>query len=392
MSTRIPITPEVLKWARESAGYELEQLASKQGFSKFPEWETGELSPTYPQLEKIAKQLNRPIAIFLFPSPPEEEPIEKSLRAMSQEDIKNLSPEIRKLFKQAKAYQYSLKELWEPEQEQQRKRIRWLTSIGSGSPEELATKARQILNVSIEEQLSWRNSDIALKHWRNVLADNGVYVFKEPFKNDVVAGFCVYDELYPIIFVNSSSSKNRQIFTVFHELAHLVYRESYLDIFDDRMWRLEILQPSHIEVTCNAFAGEFLVPEPSLLAFADATQSVNESTVNDLAERFHVSKYVILRRFHTLGMVDTNFYQKKVEEWESSFDLWGEQKQEKVSDTGGGDYYNNKMSYLGQSYLTLVFRNYAQGRISMEEAASHLNVKVKSFPTIEEKFLTRSEV
>ena len=392
MGTEIPINPELLKWARETAGYALEELASKQGFSKFPEWEAGERYPTYPQLEQIAKKLHRPVAIFFFPSPPEEEPIEKSLRAISEEDVKNLSPGIRQLFRQAKAYQHSLRELWAEEREQQAQRISWLSDIATENVKELASRVRQILGISVEEQKLWKSSDAALKQWRNALAENGIYIFKEAFQNDRVAGFCIYDDLYPIVFINNSVGKNRQIFTVFHELAHLIYKDSYLDIFDARMWQLEIQQPSHIEVQCNAFAGEFLVPDSDLRS--DIIEGeVGDKTLDELAESYHVSKDVVLRRFLTSNFIDTNEYQRRMTEWTERFqEREAEQKESQNKSDKSGNYYNSKMAYLGDAYLTLVLRNYSQGRISMEEAASHLDVKVKTFPVIEEKFLSRSVV
>src|SRR5262249_42275290 len=122
----MPINPDVLRWAREIAGYTLEEISKKQSLSKFSKWEAGEAAPTYAQLEKIADTLHRPIALFFFPAPPEEETIEKSLRAVSEEDVASLSPTIRQLFRKAKAFQISLKELHAADAGNQTQRISWL--------------------------------------------------------------------------------------------------------------------------------------------------------------------------------------------------------------------------------------------------------------------------
>src|SRR3546814_17029352 len=54
------------------------------------------------------------------------------------------------------------------------------------------------------------------------------------FRTDDFSGFCLYDEEFPIIYVNNSSAKTRQIFTYFHELAHLVFHTSGIAKVRDR--------------------------------------------------------------------------------------------------------------------------------------------------------------
>ncbi len=382
----MPINRDVLRWAREIAGYSLEEISKKQSLSKFPQWEEGKSAPSYAQLEKIAEILHRPIALFFFPDRPQEETIEKSLRAVSEEGIASLSPTIRQLFRKAKAFQISLRELQSGDSVNQSNRIAWINSANSGSIPQIAKKVREALGVTLNDQTSWKNSDAALKNWRSLLADHGIYVFKEAFRNDRVAGFCIYDDLYPIIFINNSLEDNRQIFTLFHELAHILFKQSYLDIFDTNFWNLEFNDPSHIEVKCNAFAAEFLVPEQEFVSDAKGV-AINDEIFRILAAKYHVSREVILRRFLTHKYVDKAFYQSKVHEWDQGYAA--KKQKEKESKKSGGDPYNTKIAYLGNAYLSLVLRNYSQGSISLEEAASHLDVKEKFFPKIEERFLSR---
>lgn len=382
----MPINPDVLRWAREIAGYSLEEISKKQSLSKFPQWEDGKSAPSYAQLEKIAEILHRPIALFFFPDRPQEETIEKSLRAVSEEDIASLSPTIRQLFRKAKAFQISLRELQSADIVNQNKRIAWINSANSGSIPQIAKKVREALGVTLSDQTSWKNSDAALKNWRSLLADHGIYVFKEAFRNDRVAGFCIYDDLYPIIFINNSLEDNRQIFTLFHELAHILFKQSYLDIFDANFWNLEFNDPSHIEVKCNAFAAEFLVPEQEFISDAKGV-AINDEIFRILAAKYHVSREVILRRFLTHKYVDKAFYQSKVHEWYQGYAA--HKQKQKEAKKSSGNYYNSKMAYLGDAYLGLVLQSYNQGKINIEEASSHLDVKRRVLPIIEEKFLSR---
>jgi transcriptional regulator with XRE-family HTH domain len=69
------VNPAVLKWAREIAGYELDDLA--RSASTKPErmqlWEAGEAQPTLSQLRNIAWALRRPPAFFFRVEPPDSD-------------------------------------------------------------------------------------------------------------------------------------------------------------------------------------------------------------------------------------------------------------------------------------------------------------------------------
>ena len=68
MSEKAYITPNVLKWARESARMSEEVAASKVSVSieKLKEWEEGTQQPTIHQAETLAKAYRRPFALFFY--------------------------------------------------------------------------------------------------------------------------------------------------------------------------------------------------------------------------------------------------------------------------------------------------------------------------------------
>jgi ribosome-binding protein aMBF1 (putative translation factor) len=53
------VQPSVLRWARESQGYSLEDVAIhlKRDVVEVASWEAGTATPTYPQLEVLAYTL-----------------------------------------------------------------------------------------------------------------------------------------------------------------------------------------------------------------------------------------------------------------------------------------------------------------------------------------------
>ena len=50
----LPITPAVVKWARERAGYSTDD--AERHFKKIAAWKAGEALPTYVQVEQMAAQ------------------------------------------------------------------------------------------------------------------------------------------------------------------------------------------------------------------------------------------------------------------------------------------------------------------------------------------------
>ena len=96
----------------------------------------------------------------------------------------------------------------------------------------MVESVRKFLNIGLEEQKKWEDCDTALKKWRNALAKHDIFVFKEAFRDSGVSGFCLYDKLFPVIFINNSIPKTRQIFTLFHELANLLHSCSIFLYFE----------------------------------------------------------------------------------------------------------------------------------------------------------------
>ena len=372
---KIPITPAVLTWARIRAGYSLNEAQSV--FRDIEAWEMGESFPSYPQLEKLADKFKTPIAVFFFPEPPELEPISNSFRTMPQSQFEKISRQVRFLLRKAKAFQVSLAELNDKRNPADRLITRDLAFSVNAPLADMAAKVRDYLDVTLEQQIAWENADKALENWRYRLNDVGVFVFKDAFREEDYSGFCLYDDEFPIIYVNNSTAKTRQIFTLFHELAHLVYHTSGVDTFRDDY--IDALQgdAKRIEILCNRFAARFLVPAD---AFARELGGIEPSreTAALLADRFHVSREVMYRIFLDRDLIDR-------EEYESGTATFADDKIRGK----GGDYYNNQIAYLGQRYIGLALRQYHANRIDAAQLADHLNIAPRNIASLEEKFLGR---
>ena len=171
-----------------------------------------------------------------------------------------MPPEIIKKYRKAKLYQLYLEELYE-EQKPVNTSILETLNLDTTIDFSIITKEiRESLDISIDKQSKWKSAGIAFKMWRKALEANGIFIFKDAFLNDDYSGFCLYDEKYPIIFVNNSMADSRQVFTLFHELAHLLYRSGGIDFRSRDTTRSFQEYYFNIEVRCNRFGNEFLVP------------------------------------------------------------------------------------------------------------------------------------
>ncbi len=372
---RMPITPAVLTWARERAGYKLEDLAAKPNLRKIAEWESGGLGPTYRQLEKISKTLELPMAVFFFPEPPDLPPIAETFRTLGSAQFDEIPPQVRLLLYKARAFQNGLVELNQGRNPAEREIVREIV-LDRGEPlASGAARIREFLGVPLDEQFEWRDADTALKTWRSAFYRVGVTVFKDAFGADEFCGFSLYDLEFPVIYVNNSNVKTRQIFTLFHELAHLLHRTSGVD----RQGGFEhplASEHSETERRCNALANAILVPATALEGeFSQGSQPRAEA--ERLAKRFSVSREVIYRNFHDRGWIEQAEYESAATEWTA---------QVRTNRSPGGNYYRTKIRYLGEEYISLVLSRFYQGQFEDDELANHLDMKLGNVDRLEEYF------
>lgn len=379
----VGIQPRVLAWARQQSGYSINDVARKlkREPTEVTAWENGDASPTYVQLEKLAYQLyKRPLALFFMPAPPEEPPLKQEFRTLPAAEMDTLLPQTRYLLRTAQAFQFSLKELNEginPVAQPIFKEIRF-----TGRIKQTAQKVREHLKVSLTDRTEWRSADDALKAWRHVVEHSGVYVFKQSFEQKAISGFCLVDDEFPIIFINNSTTKARQIFTLFHELAHVLMGVNAIGKVDEAYIEALPQEDKQIEQLCNALAAELLVPSDDFDGQTVGVQEFDNSILEDWANQYWVSREVILRRLLDMGKIDRDDYVSKIL-------LWQANAQNSDKKGAGGNYYATQVAYLGENYLRLVFDRYYQGRLDVDQVAGHLGIKAKNVSGIEAQLTSK---
>ena len=253
------INPEMLIWARQESGTIIDDVMEKFGADNIKAWESGNDYPTYSQLKDMCNYYRKPVAILFFPEPPILKSVVASCRTLPMKMDLIFSRNITKLLDEARVMQLNLYELYE----NKNPRINKINEevFNCFDIKAVAKKLRRILNIRLEEQKKIKKYEDAFEIWRESFYQVGIYVFKTAFKDEGISGFCLYDNEFPVIYINNSFSLSRQIFTLFHEIYHLLYKTSGLDLFKDPKDANYYKESDEIiERYCNKFAGEFLVP------------------------------------------------------------------------------------------------------------------------------------
>lgn len=362
------VNGKILKWARQTSGKDLDEVFSHFGNDKFLKWEDENDFPTYVQLEKLMRFYRKPILSCFFDETPELKEMKKELRTLPESIKSGFTSEHIKLFDRAEIMQMNLKDL-RPEKQQS------LLSIYNNDWSKLDDKAkevRRILNTSLNQQKSIKKSRDVFDWYKDTLFEFGIYVFQEPFEIDDLSGFCIYDNEYPVIFINSRSTETRKLFTLFHELYHLLSMTTGVDFYSqDRIEELDSNNLTRIEFECNEFAGEFLVPFENLKKVIESQPSLD---LVKLSKLYSVSKEVIVRKLFDMKEISYESYL----DFSKDFREFYKKIVIKKKNSGGPSYYVLKQYKLGHKYIDECFKKYNNSKIDVFDLSRFLGMKVQT--------------
>lgn len=146
MATELaPVTPEVLRWARESIGASLDDAARRAGVTveRIEAWEAGEAEPTVAKLRALARLYQRPLAVLFLPEPPKSFDAMRDFRKLPGQADHTWSRTLHKIYRRALEQQEIAAELAEAEGEALTPRVPALDL--TTPPEEAALIGREAL-------------------------------------------------------------------------------------------------------------------------------------------------------------------------------------------------------------------------------------------------------
>lgn len=363
---KVDVSPELLRWALERAGYIEEALARR--FPRLEYWLRGEDRPTLKQLERFAHVTHAPLGFFFLPEPPEEPVPIPDFRTAGNVHIGRPTPDLLDtiyLCQQRQEWyrEYALAAGQPP-----------LAFVGSARLTDdvvgTAERIRKALGFDLEERSQLPTWTDALRRFIEQADALGVLVMvsgvvgsnnRRKLDPAEFRGFALSDPLAPLVFINGADTKAAQMFTLAHELAHLWLGHSALSDVDPKT-----APENDVERWCNAVAAELLVPLQALRASLKAREELRQ-TLDRLARQFKVSTLVILRRLHDADHLSRErFWAAYEAELERLLQL---------PTSGGGDFYLTTAARLGKRFARAVVEATMEGRTSFTEAYRLLGLK-----------------
>jgi len=390
MSNRIEaiVKPDLLIWARESAGFTKEGAADKMGVKpqKLEDWETGTSRPTIKQLRKLGQMYKRPIAVFyLDENPIDFQPLHDFRRISGtigfQQPVQ-LNFEIRQAIYRRQVALNLIEDLYgEPP------RFKHEISI-TDDPEMVGSQIRDILNIDFEKQKKASGKYGAFNLWRAAIESVGVLVFQSTGVDVAeMRGFSINEFSLPVIVLNSGDTPNGRIFTLLHEFAHVMLKEGGIcDLNEDYDLPPE---KQRIEIFCNRVAGAALIPREDLLN-EDIVIGKTDKNIwtNDelytLAKQFKVSEEVVLRRLLICGLTTNSFYTTKRHEFRKRYEMINKEPKK-----GFPPPDTMAISRAGRAFVKLVLDSYYQEKITSSDLSDYLGVKLTHISKIEDKIMSK---
>ncbi len=369
------LNPAVLKWAREWRGRTLEEAAekAKKSVRDIEAWERGEKTPTVKQARNLAAFYDRPFLELLLPEPPElPEPISlPDYRTHRNMQRPSQNWELRNIQQWAATQRINALDLYSEIGEQPPAFPRILFARAGEAPGAAAARSREIIEFPIERQIRMtleeakKLPDILRQLFEAVgiltLRNTELVKFK-------VRGICIAEFPLPVM-VFTRESPAAQAFTLVHEFAHVLRRQSGVSGTLNRR-----TASTNVEGWCNRFTAAFLMPEDYLRLLIGPRPDRPAPTIRDAefaryARSLRVSPHAMMIRLVDLGYVEADYYWnvKKPE-----FD-----KQEGTFKRGGqSPYYGSRYrGAQGDLYTGLVLEAWSSGRITNHNAAEFMGIK-----------------
>lgn len=337
-------------------------------FPKLYQWIQEEDKPTFNQLADIAQLFNIPFGYFFLNEIPDKLYPIPHFRTQNQHTFRPSQELIDTVETLQKRQQWARDLLIDLRGE----KLSFTDTITINTDIEIAvSKIYTLLNLSSNWAKNLPTWTDALSILINRIEQAGIFVVLNGIVNNNTKrkldlnefrGFVLYDDFAPFVFLNNNDVISGKIFTLIHEIAHVLVGKSAS--FDLRQ-----LQPAtdSTEQYCDRVAAEFLVPT-SLLKMHIQKYGVD---FQGLVRLFKVSQIVIARRLLDLDQITKKEFFAFYEEYVN--------RERKIISSKGGNFYNTAPFRISRRFFDLINSSVKQNKILYTDAFRLTGLKPKTY-------------
>lgn len=367
------VKPEVLEWARESARLSREEAASKLSLSVLDlrMLEEGADDPTIGQLRRMVEVYKRPLAVFFLPKPPKTFDAMRDFRLASSNDGRPYSRALLSAFERVRM---------------QREVVRELAELGDEVPPPFELTLSLDTNAELAGELirGWLGTpapempDAYRKHdlpiWISLAESRSILVTQVAGVSTAeMRGCSISDQPFPVIMLNGKDSPRGRVFTLMHELTHILLHAGGVCDLEERL-ALPRSDSEQTERYCNRVAAAALMSralmlrEP-LVSSASLETRWTDEALKYLADRFGVSQEAMLLRLVGIGRASWEYYFARRHHFRKTYVLHQNQG-------GRLGYYRRKLRDFGHRYVTTVLDAYYREDITDSDLSDYLDIKL----------------
>lgn len=370
------INRKMLMWARENSIFESAfDVASNLGdisAEDILKWENEEDYPSITQVKKLAVIYDVPFASFYLSDEPKSSmPQYVDKRTINNGEINRMSLQLWKEIRRMIARRENMLECNED----------FLNNFDALSDvfavddniDIIAQKIRDYFGISSPYRYKSEYDNNAFAFFREKIEEKGVIVMQlTGISLDEIRGLSLYFEKYPIIAINNKDTPNAKVFSLFHELAHIVRRTSALCTIDIKN------QSDNEESICDNIAANVLVPIESFKDIIGCVEVWNTQKLYQIACKYGVSNLVVLKRLYDLSKITSTEYSELYHQCMEEFQIYQNRK-----NTPKIQYHIRYVSESGKLFPNVIIDAQASGKITVGEACIMLGVNVQHFGNIE---------
>ena len=380
------VNPEILTWARETAGLTREEAARKLGFKDARKWtaverlgsyEEGWDDPSRSVLVRMSKQYHRPLITFYLSKLPRKGDRGADFRTLPIDRSATDDAILEALIRDVRARQSLVRAVLEDEDEAVP-----LPFVGSHEISDgwqvVITSLRDLLKVGRKEYRAQSTPADAFDFLRSSVERAGVFVLLKgnlgthhtEIGTEIFRGFSIADEIAPFVVINEYDANAAWSFTLLHEMVHLLLGQTGVS---------GARADSNIERFCDDIAGRFLLQNSEIKELG----LKNTKSIYDLADQISVfaskrnlSRSMVAYRAYRIGEIDRPAYEHLSSLFRQQWlDNRTNRRERQRQTGGGGDYYVTRRHRTGHGLITLVGRMMVAGALPTTKAATVLGVK-----------------